>query len=271
MQTIKNEVQKSLKDKSSTEPFKIQLPQYENIELSDEEIKEVLRVARSVKDSEIRKKMYWDKINSPVIYPKYKPDELFLLIKDRAKEKFGIDFKETNREIIIQLLNYFSEHEGNFNSEKGIMLCGGVGCGKTTLMKLFMENQKNSYVVISCRKIAQDWVSGGDDGKGGYRAIEKYWKTKYFINKNGFGHTEVGVCFDDLGTESDKKNFGNEINAMAEVILNRYDNTSLKGLTHFTTNLTGDEIEKYYGTRVRSRMREMINKFEFEKSIDLRK
>lgn len=251
--------------------FKFLPEQYSHIELTEDETKEVLRVARSVKDAEIRRKEYWEKINAPVVYPKYKPEELLFVIRNRAKEKFGIDFKETNREIIIQLLNYFSQHTGSFNPEKGIMLSGGVGVGKTTLMKLFAENQKSSFIVVSCRKIAQDWVSGGDDGKGGYKAIEKYWKAPHFINKNSFGETQVGICFDDLGTESDKKNFGNEINVMAEIILNRYDNSALKGMTHFTTNLTGDEIEKFYGTRVRSRLREMINKFDFEKSIDLRK
>lgn len=277
MQTIKNEEQKSLQEKSSTEAFKefakdfkIYNPQYENIELSEEEIKEALRLARRDKEKEIKIREYWAKVDAPIVYPKYTPDELLIVIKKIAKEKLGVDFKETNPKIINELLNYFTETPGYFNSEKGILLCGGVGVGKTTLMKLFSENQKASFQIISCRKVAQNWVSGGDDGKGGYKAIEKYWKTNH-INSNKFGQNKIGICFDDLGTESDKKNFGNELNAMTEIILNRYDNPALKGITHFTTNLSGDEIEKFYGTRVRSRLREMVNKFDFNQAIDLRK
>jgi DNA replication protein DnaC len=47
---------------------------------------------------------------------------------------------------------------------------------------------------------------------------------------------------------------------MADIILNRYDNPKIPHhMTHLTTNLKPDEIEQAYGTRVRSRMREMFN------------
>jgi DNA replication protein DnaC len=47
---------------------------------------------------------------------------------------------------------------------------------------------------------------------------------------------------------------------MAEILLNRYDNPQTPWhYTHITTNLTAAEIEQYYGTRVKSRMREMFN------------
>ncbi len=42
--------------------------------------------------------------------------------------------------------------------------------------------------------------------------------------------------------------------------MNRYDIGVMPfWYTHVTTNLSGDQIEENYGTRVRSRMREMFN------------
>jgi hypothetical protein len=50
------------------------------------------------------------------------------------------------------------------------------------------------------------------------------------------------------------------VNKMAEIILSRYERfTRTRCLTHFTTNLSADEIEERYGSRVRSRLREMCN------------
>ena len=60
--------------------------------------------------------------------------------------------------------------------------------------------------------------------------------------------------------EKNIKYYGNECNVMAEIILSRYDLfISKKTLTHITTNLSASEIEKAYGNRIRSRLREMFN------------
>jgi DNA replication protein DnaC len=54
---------------------------------------------------------------------------------------------------------------------------------------------------------------------------------------------------------------------MAEILLSRYDQfISQDMLTHITTNLSASEIENAYGSRVRSRLREMFNLLAFEKS-----
>jgi len=54
---------------------------------------------------------------------------------------------------------------------------------------------------------------------------------------------------------------------MAEILLSRYDMFIQKGiLTHITTNLSAPELESMYGSRVRSRMREMFNLVAFERN-----
>jgi hypothetical protein len=83
----------------------------------------------------------------------------------------------------------------------------------------------------------------------------------------------VVYCFDDLGVENNLKFYGNECNIMAEIILSRHDQfISRKLITHVTTNLSATEVEKYYGNRVRSRMRELFNLVAFNStSTDKRK
>ncbi len=61
--------------------------------------------------------------------------------------------------------------------------------------------------------------------------------------------------------------YGNECNVMAEILLRRYDLFINKKLqTHITTNLSASEIEKNYGNRVRSRIRNMFNLIAFDKN-----
>lgn len=59
--------------------------------------------------------------------------------------------------------------------------------------------------------------------------------------------------------------FGDQINVMGEILLSRYDLYISQGIrTHATTNLNAEELEKRYGARVRSRLREMFNLIAFE-------
>ena len=64
---------------------------------------------------------------------------------------------------------------------------------------------------------------------------------------------------------------------MGEILLSRYDSfnhndSSIKTLTHLTTNLSASGIEKFYGNRIRSRLRESFNLIAFSNnSKDKRK
>lgn len=183
---------------------------------------------------------------------------------------FTPDFKlsETDKEIAKKLIAYFLKDPiaANYyalNLNKGILLSGPVGCGKTTLMNLmrFYEQALNRFVMKSCRDLSFEFIQNG------YEVIHKY-------SKLSFNGSEPRIyCFDDLGSENNIKYFGNECNVMAEVLLSRYDLfASKKMVTHLTTNLSASEIESYYGNRVRSRMREQFNLIAFDsKAQDKRK
>lgn len=170
--------------------------------------------------------------------------------------------------LIRKLLCYFLKDQvtaklHDINLNKGILLTGPVGCGKTSLMNLMRLYQpvEHRFIIKSCRDISFEFI------KEGYDTIHKYSALRF---KN---FEPVVYCFDDLGAENNLTFYGNECNIMAEILLSRYEQfVSRQLLTHVTTNLSASEIEKEYSNRVRSRMREQFNLIAFGKSsLDKRK
>lgn len=183
-------------------------------------------------------------------------------IETKGKELFNPNFKVSaeDYEIIFQLLAYFLKDAQNcekygLSLRKGILITGPVGCGKTSLMNLIKLAlpQEQRYIVKSCREVSFEFIQDG------YTTIRKYSNLSF--NKE----IPKTYCFDDLGTENNLKYYGNECNVMAEILLTRYDLFVTKRMiTHLTTNLDSNEIEDIYGTRVRSRLREMFNLLAFD-------
>ena len=185
------------------------------------------------------------------------------IIERKGKELFGQHFRiyEDDHELISKLLAYILKDEENaqkFNISlhKGVILSGPVGCGKTSLMSIlrFFQPGDNRYIMKSCRDVSFEFIQEG------YSVILKYSRHSINLDK------PKAYCFDDLGTENNLKYYGNECNVMAEILLSRYDLFVVRQMmTHITTNLNSAEIESLYGTRVRSRMREMFNLLNFDR------
>jgi DNA replication protein DnaC len=200
----------------------------------------------------------------------YNYPEMIAWLEQKGKQQFGekFYFREEDLINIQKLICYFLKDvvmaaHFNLDLSKGILLCGPVGCGKTSLMTLMRHTarQNNNFIMKTCRDISFEFI------KDGYQTIHKY-------SHGNYSHNEYkNYCFDDLGVETNLKYYGNECNVMAEIILSRYDIfISKKIITHITSNLSATEIEKAYGNRVRSRLRELCNLIAFENhSIDKRK
>ncbi|MBL7893622.1 MAG: ATPase [Bacteroidia bacterium] len=194
----------------------------------------------------------------------YEFEKCLAFMEKKGKELFGDSFTiyPADYEIIFKLLVYAigdpkNAVKHNINLNKGILLSGPIGCGKTCLMTLirYFQPPATRFVVKSCRNISFEFI------RDGYEVIHKY-------SQNSFHNREPKTyCFDDLGSENSLKYFGNDCNVMAEILLSRYDLfVTRKLITHLTTNLSASEIEVAYGNRVRSRMREIFNLLAFEKA-----
>jgi energy-coupling factor transporter ATP-binding protein EcfA2 len=194
----------------------------------------------------------------------YSYTEVINWLEAKGVELYGNHFKilETDYPIVYMLIAYFLQdettcHQYGINLNKGILLTGPIGCGKTSLMTLMKHLAPigNKFSLKPCRDISFEFIQDG------YQIIHKYSIGQLYQSE------PRTYCFDDLGTENNLKYFGNECNVMAEILLSRYDLfISKKLLTHITTNLSATEIEKQYGNRVRSRLREMVNLIAYDKS-----
>lgn len=187
---------------------------------------------------------------------------ILIYLDAKGKLLFGKNFKiyEEDEVVLYKLCIYFiRDFEAcaklNIDPNKGILLSGPVGCGKTSLMKLLrhiVPHQK-FYELIPARNITFAFNNIG------YKTIQEYGNSNFY-------------CFDDLGVETTGRHFGKDCNVMGEILLSRYDLFLHRKIrTHATTNLNAQELEERYGNRVRSRMRQLFNLIAFDKdSVDKR-
>ena len=140
------------------------------------------------------------------------------------------------------------------HSKFGLMLCGGCGNGKTTVMRAF----QNLLNVI--------------------RIPDNYHRTVYgmpIVNAVHIAHlcrnsyTEfLRLCdmemlgIDDMGIEPvEVQEFGNMHRPLTDLLARRYEN---RGFSFITTNLVPQQIRKLYGDRIADRLNEMVDKIVFD-------
>ena len=163
---------------------------------------------------------------------------------------------ENEKDFYRELLWYFSKDErfgssniektGHPSFDKGIMIVGVPGVGKSTFFEVMKEVCKdlnyhsslwfNSYSLVDITNSYKSFSNENDR----YDLFDKLKKgTKYF---------------DDLGSES--KYFGEYI--FNEIFQARYNN---KCKTYITTNDSLAVLDEKYGTRFQDRLKEKMNIF----------
>lgn len=247
------------------------LASYSHIELTEDELNEAVlwgkqRKERLLKEQEIER--IASENRRLLTSSKWSFDQTKGFMGYRASKLFENQFViDDNNQVIFNLLCYYFSEDKMFvpaaeeigvknpSLEKGIMLAGNFGVGKTWMMKLFMKNQRQVYFMRSAKDIANGFQTGGEE------FLEQY--LKLFENaandKDTFFQKYSGVCIDDIGTEDIKSHYGNKKNVIGDIIEQRYFSNLLGPYLHATTNLTATQLDSFYGGRVVSRLREKVN------------
>lgn len=154
---------------------------------------------------------------------------------------------ERHKKLYRHLMYYFANDDRcGWALNKGLLLHGTTGVGKTMALKIFqnlivneMPNNTKRFKMTTCQNVFEWFKASQHDG------IQEYLR----------GHW----CFDDLGQEEPVYiHYGNKINVMEQVLFERdlqrqkeYTNTII------TTNLDPAQIDDRYGTRLLDRLSEM--------------
>jgi predicted ATPase len=185
----------------------------------------------------------------------------FLIIKKIAGEKWIFD--ESNKCIYFDLLDYFNGSENfvkkGYSLEKGILLIGGIGTGKTSIMEHFKKycfytNNQNTFRIEESRIINREFV------KNGFVGLEKYSTNPEYTEHGNIIPAVFNLCIDDLALEREQEaNYGNKIDVMSELIGDRYKLLKKGKFTHATSNLSVDSLREKYKDRISDRFKEMFN------------
>lgn len=146
----------------------------------------------------------------------------------------------------------FENRANKLALKKGIILMGNVGSGKTLLMQAIKEiNFPNHYIFWhTCIEMSDAFLAK--------ELAEIHIASRQMQRCPAFTQDTIPnqVMFDDMGAEDAV--YGIEV--MDRIIATRYELYQKCGIrTYFTTNLLMPEIEKRYGSRVVSRLKEMCN------------
>ena len=143
-----------------------------------------------------------------------------------------------------------------FSPNKGLLIIGSIGIGKTyALKKISKENRKGWGSLGQPTMYFRDSPVYEEDvtGQGISSLCNRLGQDFLRIFK------DHDLYLDDLGSEKEIVNsFGNKFDPIQEILMIRYDGRN-SHKTFMTTNLGEEEFKVRYGARVYSRIQEMCD------------
>ena len=173
-----------------------------------------------------------------------------ILQRRRERNSFVID--EYNEPVIAQIYLYMKMNERfSGDLQKGIMLVGKYGSGKTLIMQAMAEMYNTAVRTLQVRHPLLRFM----------KSSELLYSVK---EKSVSDFSRVALVIDELGREPKQiMDFGNLTSPMIELLCERYDNGAW---THGTSNFTLETLssENQYGKMTGDRIKSMFNFIELK-------
>jgi len=196
-----------------------------------------------------KRKMLERRLILPLAYPDFR--DLFqsfgnvCLYSRNQNKDFVID---KNNEPIIKQLYLYLTNDSTFGGdlEKGIMLQGKYGCGKTVLFETYSMLYNHIIRKFSLRRPLLTFIKSVELQEQIIQQSAKTW-----------AHRQVII--DEFGRESKTvQDYGNVMRPVSELLSLRSDAGTT---THGTTNFTLETLssEDFYGAMIGDRLRMMFN------------
>ena len=216
---------------------------------------EIFQRANSIKNHElwIKAKRIKDKEqeidNQKELQDYWTAKRIYNLMASTSESEYGkkLIVNNDNKKLITSICFLLSkdvrfEKELNYSFNKGLLIRGISGIGKTHLVRCVEKNGLNPICTLSMIEITDELRAYGE----------------YEINK---GDNKI-IYLDDIGTEETPVvHFGTKIHFFKNFIESIYLRQKQNGFGNLilSTNLSFQQISDKYGFRVASRMRDMFN------------
>lgn len=165
-------------------------------------------------------------------------------------DKYDID---DHNEQILEMVFLYLDRDSSFNRQgrfgmldvnKGLMLLGNPGSGKTTILEIIQAILRKTPMAFTKRATTE--------------IVDEFAKDGAEFLKTLTGN----IFFDDLGFENPAVHYGDRRELMKDVIFSRYDQMRYTGaMSHFTSMSNPEAIKAKYGPFAWSRLCQMCNIF----------
>ena len=245
---------------------KIWLEQFPDT-LTEEEKKQLQEYQEAQKESNKKVVEYFNNLDKAEEKIVLNPDQIREVFLEAWQRHTGKSFDLTpDTEYNLQFLcDYFGGSDNfkdkvvnNADRNKGLLICGHYGTGKTEVMrviqKMFRTLENYRFAFFSANGVVANFEN-----------CESVQDKKYFWSDMVQGRK----YFDDVKTEQPANNYGKK-NVMKDILERRYEN---KALTYVSCNyrqgsdLIQDALTEFntiYGGRVYDRIYEMFNIIEWK-------
>lgn len=145
-----------------------------------------------------------------------------------------------------------------YMSGYGLLLMGDVGTGKTFFFEKLFEAEK---IINSKEKDMIVYMQTIDITRNIIRMNDTIGESFEDIKDEIEGLSKANVAFDDIGVEVGANDWGQKFELVPWLVEKR---VRAQGRTHFTTNLSADQLLERYGARIVDRMHELATVIEFK-------